>query len=154
MHIRIDDLRGPEIRELLAQHLRNMHAVSPRESVHALDLEGLRHPSITFWTVWSDTELLGCGALRELDPRHGEIKSMRTAEAHRRKGVAKAMLVHVLAEAKARGYTRVSLETGSQPAFQPARQLYEQFGFSRCPPFVGYVEDVNSVFMTLELSLR
>ena len=148
MQIRPDDLRGPEIRALLEEHLRNMHEISPPESVHALDLEALRRPGITFWTAWSGAELLGCGALKELDPAHAEIKSMRTANAHRRKGVARAMLAHILAEAQARGYRRLSLETGSQPQFLPARQLYEAFGFTCCPPFGSYAEDPNSVFMT------
>lgn len=146
--IRRDDLRGPEIRALLEEHLRNMHEISPPESVHALDLEALRHPGITFWSAWSGTELMGCGALKELDPAHAEIKSMRTVARHRRSGVARAMLRHILAQASARSYRRLSLETGSQPAFEPARRLYESFGFSYCPPFAGYSEDPNSVFMT------
>lgn len=151
MTIRLDDLHGPEIRALLEEHLRNMRAISPPESVHALDLDALRHPSVTFWTAWSGPDLMGCGALKELDPRHGEIKSMRTANAYRRQGVARAMLAHILAEAQARRYLRLSLETGSQPEFLPARQLYEAFGFTCCPPFGSYVEDPNSVFMTRAL---
>jgi len=148
MIIRLDDLRGPEIRALLEEHLRNMHELSPPESVHALDLDALRRPGITFWTAWSGTDLMGCGALKEIDATHGEIKSMRTANAHRRQGVARAMLQHILSEAQARRYRRVSLETGSQPAFLPARRLYESFGFAACGPFEGYREDPNSVFMT------
>jgi putative acetyltransferase len=148
MDIRHDDLRGPDIRALLDEHLRDMRAISPPESVHALDLAALRGPDITFWTVWSASELLGCGALKELDPRHGEIKSMRTAAAHRREGVARAMLRHILREAESRGYLRLSLETGSQAAFEPARRLYASFGFAFCPPFGTYGEDPNSVFMT------
>jgi putative acetyltransferase len=148
MDIRLDDLRGPEIRDLLAEHLRNMHELSPPESVHALDLEALRHPSITFWTAWSGSDLLGCGALKELERSHGEIKSMRTANSHRRSGVARAILQRILAEARARAYVRLSLETGSQPQFLPARRLYEGFGFATCGPFADYIEDPNSVFMT------
>ncbi len=148
MDIKRDDLSGPEIRALLEEHLRSMYNISPPESVHALDLDGLRKPEITFWTVWSGIELLGCGALKELDAHHGEIKSMRTAGAHRRKGVARAVLIHIISEARNRGYTRLSLETGSQPAFEPARRLYESFGFRECGPFDGYTEDPNSVFMT------
>jgi putative acetyltransferase len=151
MLIRLDDLRGPEIRALLEEHLRNMHEISPPESVHALDLESLRHRSITFWTAWEDAALLGCGALKELDASHGEVKSMRTAPGYRRKGVARAMLEHILAEAAARSYLRVSLETGAQAAFLPARRLYETAGFTYCPPFGTYREDPNSVFMTLVL---
>jgi len=151
MEIRRDDLRGPEIRALLEEHLRNMREISPPESVHALDLEALRRPGITFWTAWADGELLGCGALKELDASHGEIKSMRTASAHRRKGVAAAMLGHILAEARRRSYSRLSLETGSMAAFEPARRMYASFGFERCGPFADYRDDPNSVCMTLEL---
>jgi putative acetyltransferase len=151
MQIRLDDLSGPEIRALLCEHLQSMYRISPPESVHALDLEGLRKPEISFWTVWSDGELLGCGALKEIDPAHGEIKSMRTAQAHRRRGVARAVLAHIVQEARRRNYARLSLETGSQPAFEPARRLYESFGFAYCPPFEGYAEDPNSVFMTMAL---
>ena len=149
--IRRDDLSGPEIRALLEEHLRDMHRISPRESVHALDLDGLRRPDITFWTVWSAGTLLGCGALKELGPRHGEIKSMRTAGAHRRTGVGRALLGHIIEEATRRGYDRLSLETGSQPPFAPARQLYASAGFTACDPFEGYVADPNSVFMTRRL---
>ena len=148
---RLDDLSGPEIRALLEEHLRSMHEISPPESVHALDLDGLRRPDVTFWTVWVGGELLGCGALRELDPVHGEIKSMRTANAHRRRGVARAVLEHIIREARTRSYERLSLETGSMSAFEPAQKLYASFGFSYCDPFGDYVEDPNSVFMTRRL---
>jgi putative acetyltransferase len=151
MLIRIDDLTGPEIRALLEEHLRSMHELSPPESVHALDLDSLRQPGITFWTAWSDGELLGCGALKELDPTHGEVKSMRTAALHRRRGVGRAMLQHIFDEAQSRAYTRLSLETGSMKAFAPAHRLYEAFGFAYCAPFAEYVEDPNSVFMTRTL---
>jgi putative acetyltransferase len=124
---------------------------SPPESIHALDLEALRQPEITFWTIWEGGELLGCGALKELDSRHAEIKSMRTASPHLRKGVAKNLLQHILEEARRRGYIRLSLETGSMAAFEPARQLYAKFGFAYCEPFADYVEDPYSVFMTKEL---
>lgn len=149
--IRVDDLSGPEVRALLEEHLRTMHSLSPPESVHALDVAALRAPDITFWTVWDEHELLGCGALKALSSRHGEIKSMRTAVAHRRRGVARAMLEHIVGEARARGYERLSLETGSMPAFEPARRLYASFGFERCAPFADYVDDPNSVFMTVLL---
>jgi putative acetyltransferase len=151
MHIKIDDLSGPEVYELLQEHLRSVALHSPPESVHALDIEGLRRPEITFWSVWEDGELLGCGALKELDSRHGEIKSMRTSSRHLRKGVASNLLRHILEEAKRRGYSRLSLETGSMEAFEPARQLYANFGFTYCEPFADYVEDPYSVFMTKEL---
>lgn len=151
MHIKVDDLRGPEIAALLEAHLKLMRDTSPPESVHALDLDGLRRPEVTFWTVWEGATLLGCGALKELDPTQGEIKSMHTAAAARGKGVARAMLSHILAEARRRGYRRLSLETGSPEAFAPARALYAGFGFSYCEPFGDYVLDPFSVFMTLEL---
>lgn len=151
MLIRTDDLNGPEIRALLDEHLRSMHEISPPESVHALDLEALRRPEITFWTAWRDGELIGCGALKELDRTHGEVKSMRTVAAERRKGVGRALLEHIIAAARARSYARLSLETGSMAAFTPARRLYESFGFVYCPPFADYAEDPNSVFMTRAL---
>jgi putative acetyltransferase len=148
MQIRLDDLSGPEIRALLDEHLRDMALLSPPESVHALDLDGLRAPEITFWTAWTNGDLMGCGALKELDPRHGEIKSMRTSVAHRRRGVARAILRHIIQEAEKRSYSRLSLETGSMDGFQPAQQLYQSFGFAYCLPFADYENDPNSVFMT------
>ena len=151
LQIRTDDLAGDEIRALLAEHLREMHSLSPPESVHALDLTALRRPDITFWTIWLADTLVGCGALKALSATHGEIKSMRTARAHRRSGVARAMLEHIIAEARRRTYRRLSLETGSLPAFAPARRLYEQFGFTYCAPFGEYREDPNSVFLTRAL---
>ncbi len=147
MHIRQDDLTGPEIHALLEEHMQHMRAVSPPESVHALDLAKLRQPAITFWTVWSGGSLMGCGALKQLNAQHGEIKSMRTAQGHRRSGVARTMLTHIIEEAHRRGYARLSLETGSQDAFEPARQLYARMGFVECPPFEGYTDDPNSFFM-------
>ncbi|HZS44675.1 MAG TPA: GNAT family N-acetyltransferase [Blastocatellia bacterium] len=151
MEIKIDDLTGPEIQKLLQEHLQSMFLYSPPESVHALGLEGLRKPDITFWSAWENGELLGCGALKELDPRHGEIKSMRTASAHLRKGVASNLLNHIIEEAQRRKYSRLSLETGSGEAFEPARKLYLSFGFNYCGPFADYVEDPYSVFMMKEL---
>jgi len=152
MRIRPDDLSGPEIHALLQEHLRHMHELSPPESVHALDIAQLRQPDVSFWTVWRDGQLLGCGALKQLGPRHGEVKSMRTVGAHRRSGAARTMLAHLIEEARRRGYERLSLETGTQPGFEPARRLYESFGFAVCPPFGDYREDPNSVFMALSLS--
>ena len=151
MEIRIDDLSGREIRDLLAEHLAHMRSLGPPESTHALPIEHLRDPAITFWSVWEDGELLGCGALKELDTQHGEIKSMRTAVAYLRKGVASVVLQHVLAEARRRGYRRVSLETGAKKPFWPAQQLYRRAGFEYCAPFADYALDPNSVFMTKEL---
>jgi putative acetyltransferase len=148
MEIRVDDLRGSQIIHLLDEHLSSMSSISPPESCHALNLDELRQPEITFWSIWSGSELAGCGALKELDPEHAEIKSMRTAAAYRRKGVASQLLRHLIEEAKHRGYRRLSLETGSMVYFDPARRLYSGFGFVYCPPFATYVEDPNSVFMT------
>ena len=125
-----------------------MRQLSPPESVHALPIDKLRAPEITFWTIWEKDELLGCGALKQLDAAHGEIKSMRTVARHLRRGVARTMLDHLITEAGRRGYRRLSLETGAAEAFAPARELYARAGFTLCPPFADYVEDPNSVFMT------
>lgn len=153
MEILLDDLRGPLIRALLKAHLDDASRHSPPESVHALDLDGLRAPEVTFWTVWEDEDLLGCGALKALDQIHGEIKSMHTAKAHRGKGVAAGLLQHIIDEAGRRSFRRLSLETGSMEAFLPARRLYEKFGFVECSPFAGYRLDPYSLFMTRELTL-
>ncbi len=151
MKIVLDDLTSPEVHDLLHEHLREMQKYSPPESVHALDIDALRGPDISFWTAWEDGELLGCGALKRLTPEHVEIKSMRTATAHLRKGVASEILTHLIEQAKSSGYKRISLETGSVPAFDPARRLYESFGFTYCGPFADYLKDGFSVFMTLEI---
>jgi putative acetyltransferase len=151
MLIRVDDLRGPEIAALLQSHVDDMRAESPEESCHVLDLDGLRIPEITFWTVWDGNLLVGCGALKELDPTHAEIKSMRTVEGYRGRGVGSAMMRRILEAAAFRGYSRLSLETGSGEFFAPARALYEKFGFVVCPPFADYRDDPNSYFMTREV---
>lgn len=151
MEIRIDDLSGTEIAELITDHLRSMTTHSPPESVHALNLDKLRKPEITFWSAWEGEDLVGCGALKELDSLHGEVKSMKTSKAHLRKGVSRKILQHIIDVAKERGYKRLSLETGSVEAFIPARRLYESFGFDYCEPFSDYKEDPNSVFMTKDL---
>ena len=152
IEIRADDLRGADVTALLQEHLDDMHRHSPPESVHALDLDTLRRPEITFWVVRDGDALLGCGALKQLDPRHGEIKSMRTANVHRGRGVGALMLDHIVAEARRRGYARLSLETGTPAAFDPARRLYARYGFVECGPFAGYAPDPYSTFMTLELA--
>jgi putative acetyltransferase len=152
MQIRVDDLRSAEVAALLDAHLTYAQAASPRESMHALDLNALRSPEITFWTVWDGASLLGCGALRELDPSQGEVKSMHTAAQFRGRGVAKGLLTHIVGEARVRSYKWLSLETGSMDAFAPARALYSRFGFVVCPPFADYGLDPNSVFMTLDLT--
>lgn len=152
MEIREDDLRGPEILALLDAHLAHMRAISPPDSVHALDLDGLRRPDVTFWTIWDGETLAGCGALKEMGPGHGEIKSMHTAAAHRGRGVARALVTHIIATARGRGYQRLSLETGSTEQFEAARALYVGFGFMPTGPFADYVLDPHSAFMTLDLT--
>lgn len=151
MRITIDDLSGAEIAAFLDEHINDMKDVSPPESKHALDLEGLRKPEVTFWTVRDNHALIGCGALLELNATQAEIKSMRTSSSARNQGVASTLLQHMLTVARERSYHRLSLETGSMPFFKPARQFYERFGFIYCEPFANYKEDPNSVFMTLEL---
>ncbi len=148
MDIRLDDPRRTEVARLLREHLDDAAAHSPPESAHALDVEALCSPDVTFWTAWDGDELLGCGALLELDSRHGEIKSMRTVAGHLRKGVASKILEHIIAAAESRGYTRLSLETGSMAAYAPARALYARYGFAESEPFAGYTHDPCSVFMT------
>ena len=154
MDIRVDDLSSPEIIQLLHDHLQSMALHSPPESVHALDLGALRNPDITFWSAWQNSELMGCGAIKELDSRHGEIKSMRTVSLHLRKGVAAGLMHHILEEAERRSYERLSLETGSMDTFAPARSLYASFGFEPCGSFANYVEDPYSVFMTREVGVK
>lgn len=146
-----DDLTGPEIAALLQAHLDSMQEHSPPGSVHALDLEALRAPEISFWTAWDGDQLAGCGALKALDAEHGEIKSMRTAQSHLRRGVAFQILSHMISVARSRGYRQVSLETGSNAPFQPAHQLYEGFGFRPCGPFSDYGDDAFSRYYTLVL---
>lgn len=151
MHILPDDLRSPAVAALLQQHLHEASLHSPPGSVHALDLDRLRAPDIAFWCAWDGEALLGCCALKALDPLHGEIKSMRTADAQQRRGVASALMRHLVGEARRRGYRRLSLETGLMDAFAPARALYARFGFVPCGPFAHYVDDPYSAFMTLAL---
>jgi putative acetyltransferase len=152
MRIEIDDLTRPQVLALLNEHLTNMYELSPPESVHALDVSKLRGSDITFWTVWEDSELLGCGALKELSPTHGEVKSMRTPQKMRRRGAGRAVLSHIVGVARERAYQLLSLETGSAEAFLPAQKLYESFGFTYCGPFGDYKDDPNSVFMQLRLT--
>ncbi len=151
MQITIDPLTSADIIGLLQQHLDDMYANSPAESVHALDLDKLRQPEITFWSARQDGELLGCLALKVLDSDHAELKSMRTAPAARGKGVASALLQYALAQAAERGIRQVSLETGTMDYFTAARSLYRKFGFVSCEPFADYSLDPNSAFMTLPI---
>ncbi len=154
IRIKTDDLRGAKTIALLEAHRQNMFEHSPPECVFALDLEGLRQPEITFWSAWEGDEILGCGALKELSPTQGELKSMRTVAAHLRKGVAAKILEHIIAVARTRGYTRLYLETGTAAAFKPAHGLYARHGFVNCGPFADYAEDPYSVFMCLDLTDR
>ena len=146
-----DPLTSDDIKHLLQTHLNLMHSQSPACSVHALPLEKLRAKDVSFWSIWDGEELLGCGALKEINSTHGEIKSMHIYQKHRGRGISKIMLEHIIKTAKSRGYNRLSLETGSQIQFAPARALYKNAGFEECPPFEGYNEDPNSTFMTCEI---
>lgn len=149
--IDVDDLSGPEIAALLARHLEFCRLHSPSGSVHALNIDGLKRDGIEFWSARLGGELVGCIALRELNPSHGEIKSMHIVSEARGAGVGKALVEHLLRQAEARSYQRLSLETGTMEGFKPARRLYESHGFERCPPFADYFEDTNSVCMTIRL---
>lgn len=151
MKIIIDDLSGGEVIELLEEHLADMYATSPPESVHALDVAALKSPEITFFSAWKDSQLLGCVAIKELDTKHAELKSMRTSQCARNTGVASQLLQYVLDTASNRQYQRISLETGSEEYFKPARNLYEKFGFGYCEPFADYELDPYSQFMSIEL---
>ena len=148
IEIRVDDLAGRATRDLITAHLMGMHDTSPPESVHALDIDGLRHPSITFWSAWVDGDLAGIGALKAIDAERGELKSMRVDDRFRGSGVGRALLRHIMAAARDRGMTSLWLETGSPAEFVPAIRLYESEGFRRCGPFEGYSDDPFSVFMT------
>ena len=151
MNIAEGGLDDPDVIALLGEHLQGMADHSPPESIHALDVDGLRAPDITFWTMRDGSVVVGCIALKQLDDHHGEIKSMRTAAAHLRKGVAAALLEHLLTEARRRRYERLSLETGSGPGFDAAHALYRKYGFEYCEPFGDYREDPFSRFMTMTL---
>lgn len=151
MRIERDEVWRPEVVALVEYHLRSMHEISPPDSVFALDLSGLKHADVTFWTAWDGEDLLGMGGLKQLDPEHGEIKSMRTAPTALRRGVARAMLDHIVREARARGYRRLSLETGSNAPFAPAWALYERAGFLPCAPFGNYSDIRFSRYFSIEL---
>ncbi len=149
--IREDDLSGAPVAALLQLHLDDMYKWTPPESVHAMPIERLRAPDVTFYTAWDESRLAACGALKQLAPDHGEIKSMRADPQYRGKGAGRAILLHLLAEGRTRGYTRLSLETGAPEDFLPARRLYASHGFSECGPLTGYVDDPFSLFMTRTL---
>ena len=147
----VDDLTGPQIARFLEEHVPEMLSITPPESKHALDLEALRAPEVTFWSVLDGGTVVGCGALKRLDASHAEVKSMRTAVARKRSGIASLVLGHIIAEARRMGFARLSLETGSADFFAPARKLYEKFGFTYCEPFADYRPDPLSVFLTRAL---
>ena len=158
LHIRLDDLSDPRIAVFLEEHLQDMRATSPPESVHALDLSKLRDPSVHFWSAWLPSEsgafggtLVGTGAIKRLDANHAELKSMRTSAASRGKGVGKHILRHIVEEARGLGFQRLSLETGTQPFFAPAHQLYLAHGFEPCGPFGSYSLDPHSRFLTMAI---
>ncbi|MBF6138222.1 GNAT family N-acetyltransferase [Nocardia otitidiscaviarum] len=151
MRIIVDDLTDPRVIALLEAHVAEMLDNSPEDRMHALDLDGLRKPEITCWTVWDGADLAGCGALKELDATHGEIKSMRTIGARRGRGVGGMLLRHIVEQAAGRGYERLSLETGAADFYLPAVRLYQRHGFTHCGPFADYAADPHSVFMTRSL---
>ncbi|MEM7259757.1 MAG: GNAT family N-acetyltransferase [Pseudomonadota bacterium] len=151
MRIISGGLERPEVVALLQQHLDEMALHSPPESIHALDPDALKVPQISFFSAWDEQQLMGCAALKALNAAHGEIKSMRTSTQYRRRGVAAALLEHMIALAAQRQYQALWLETGSMDVFAPARKMYGTFGFVECEPFADYVRDPNSVFMTLDL---
>lgn len=148
MKFQTEELRHKAVIALLQEHHEDMLCHSPPESIHALDLNALEEPDVTFWSVWIDQELAGIGAIKALDENHAEIKSMRTAKKHLRKGIAGKMLSHIIEYAKINSFKQLSLETGTKVAFLPAQKLYQQFGFEACEPFGNYKEDPFSMFMT------
>jgi putative acetyltransferase len=151
MRIMAGDLDDPRVRALLEHHVATARAETAPGSAHALDVESLKVPDVSFWTAWDGDALLAVGALKRFSSDHGEVKSMHTAKASRRRGVGTAMLLHIVEAARAMGLSRLSLETGSWSYFSPARAFYKRHGFVECPPFGEYVSDPNSVFMTLDL---
>ena len=152
MKIQIDNLESIEVKKLLQAHHEDMLKHSPPDSVHALDLSSLKAPNVTFWTAWINDELAGCGALKKLDDKHAELKSMRTSEQFLRMGVAAKLLTYIIDTAKAKGFSKISLETGTQQAFIPAQKMYKNFGFKECKPFSDYQEDPYSMFLTKVIS--
>lgn len=148
MEIIVDDLTGPEIAEFLTAHVAELRAISPPESTHALDLDALRRPEITFWTMRDGDTVVACAALKQLDADHAELKSMRVAPTHQNRGLASRLLAHITTTAQQRGFSRLSLETGSFDFFEPARRLYAKHGFTPCEPFADYRPDPNSAFLT------
>lgn len=149
--IRDGDLEDARVQALLSHHFETARAATARGSAHVLDLSGLKSPDIHFWCAWEGEVVIGLGALKRLSAAHGEVKSMHTAQSHRRQGVGSAMLRHIISAARSAGFTRLSLETGAWAYFEPARTMYRRHGFVDCAPFGSYQLDPNSVFLTMEL---
>ena len=141
----------PEVNNLLTKHFIELRSVSPEGSAHVLDIPGLKTPSIKFWSLWDNNQLIGCGALKFLDKTHGEFKSIRVADKHRKKGMGEKIISHLITEAKKIGIKRLSIETGAGEFFSPARKLFKKFGFKACKPFAHYKEDPNSCYFDLEI---
>ena len=141
----------PEVHKLLTKHFIELRAASPEGSAHVLDIPGLKTPSIKFWSLWDNNQLIGCGALKFLDETHGEFKSIRVADKHRKKGMGEKIISHLITEAKKIGIKRLSIETGAGEFFSPARKLFKKFGFKACKPFAHYKEDPNSCYFDLEI---
>jgi putative acetyltransferase len=154
MRIELDNLSRPQVLALLEEHLRNMYELSPPEKVFAFDASKLRAPEVSFFTIWDDETLMGCAALKELSAAEGEIKSMRTPRTLRRCGAGRALLAHLIEVARGRNYQALFLETGRHPDFGAAQSLYRSAGFRPCGPFGPYVENSNSVFMSMRLDTQ
>ena len=140
-----------EVNELLLNHFKELRSVSPEGSTHVLDIPGLKDPSIKFWSIWEDSKLVGCGAIKLFDQKHGEFKSIRVTNEFRKKGYGEKILKHLLIKAKNLNLRKLSIETGSGEFFKPARELFQKIGFKKCPPFANYKEDPNSCYMNLDI---
>ncbi len=141
----------PEVNSLLTKHFIELRSVSPEGSAHVLDIPGLKIPSIKFWSLWDNDQLIGCGALKFLSEEHGEFKSIRVDDKHRKKGMGEKIISHLIYQAKKIGIKKLSIETGAGDFFLPARKLFSKFGFKKCPPFAHYKDDPNSCYYTLNL---
>ena len=146
------NFENQEVHELLIKHFIELRSVSPKGSAHVLDIAGLKDPSIKFWSLWKENDLMGSGALKFLDKHHGEFKSIRVSDKFRSKGNGSKVIKHLINEAKKLNIKRLSLETGAGNFFLNARQLFNKCGFKTCPPFSHYKKDINSVYMTLLIS--
>ena len=145
------NFNNSEVNDLLKKHFIELRSVSPEGSAHVLDIDGLKDPSIKFWSLWEDNKLIGCGALKFLDKNHGEFKSIRVADEFKKKGVGKRIITHLIGEAKKLKISKLSIETGAGKFFLPARNLFSKFGFKKCSPFAHYKDDPNSCYYTIDL---